>query len=51
MCMCVCVCASEASDMMWTLYNWLNKFYSCYMVTVVIIINGHSFGIGTHRRH
>ena len=29
----------------------LNKFYSCYMATVVIIVNGHGLGIGTHRGH
>ena len=28
-CVCVCVC----------------KFYSCYMATVVVIINGHGLGI------
>ena len=26
----------------------VKKFYSCYMVTVVVIINGHGLGINTH---
>ena len=29
------------SGMIWTLYDWLNKFYSCYMV----IIDGYGLGI------
>ena len=28
------------SDVIWTSYNWLNKCYSCYMATVVVIVNG-----------
>ena len=28
-------------------YDWLNKFYGCYMTTVVSIVNGHSLGIDT----
>ena len=39
------------SDVIYTLYDWLNKFYSCYMVTVVVNINGHGLGIGTLCRH
>ena len=35
----------------WTPYDWLNKFYSCYMASVVIIPNGCGLGIGMHRRH
>ena len=30
------------SGMMWSdmhPYDWLNKFYSCYMTTVVIVVN------------
>ena len=44
--MCVCVSASEAiitSDMcsmIWTPYDWLNKFYSFYMAAVVILVVG-----------
>ena len=26
--------------MIWTPYDWLNQFYSCYMATVVIIDDG-----------
>ena len=29
----------------------LNKFYSCYMATVVIIVNGHGLGIVMHHSH
>ena len=50
---CVCVSAPEAiitSGMIWNPYDWLNKLYSCYMATVVVIVNGRSLGIGTHRR-
>ena len=36
------------SAVIWTPCNWLNKFYSCYMATVVGIINGYSLGIDTH---
>ena len=32
-------------------YDWLNKFYSCYMATVVIIVNGCGLGIGMCRRY
>ena len=50
-----CVCPSprlvKTSAMIWTSYDWLNKFYSFYMVTVVIIVNGCGLGIGTHCRH
>ena len=23
------------------IYDWLNKFYSCYMATVAVNVNGH----------
>ena len=43
-CMCVFVCPPPrlliTSGMIWTPYGWLNKFYSCYMATVVAIVNG-----------
>ena len=52
---CDCVCPPLrlliTSGMIWTLYDWLNKFYGCYMATVAIIVNGHGLGIGTRRRH
>ena len=62
-CMCVCVrvrtyvsaCPPPrlliTSGVIWTSYDWLNKFYSCYMATVVVIVNGRGLGIGTRRRH
>ena len=31
--------------MIWTSYDWLHKFYSCYMATVAVIINGRGLGI------
>ena len=60
MCLCVCVCPPLrlliTSAVIWTPYDWLNKFYSCYMATVVmetvvVIINGRGLGIGTRRTH
>ena len=52
---CVFVCPPPrlliTSSVIWTPYEWLKKFYSCYMATVVIIINGRGLGIGTHGRH
>ena len=36
------------SGVIWTPYDWLNKFYSCYMATLVISINGCGLGIDTH---
>ena len=44
-CVCVCVfvyvCVStpEASGMIWTQYDWLSKFYSLYMASVVDIVS------------
>ena len=29
------------SGMIWTLYDWLNKFYSFYMTAVVNIVSWH----------
>ena len=45
MCVCVCVGTRLTSDMIRTPYVWLNKLYSCYVATVVIIVNGHGLGI------
>ena len=28
-------------------YDWLNKFYSCYIPIVAGIVNGHGLGIDT----
>ena len=42
------------SGMMWPdmdLMRLVNKFYSCYMATVVVIVNGCGLDIGTRRRH
>ena len=41
-CLCVCVPAPKAM-------NNLNKFYSCYMATLVCIIGGRGLGIHMHR--
>ena len=53
MCVCVCVCVSapkaiNTSSVIQTPYDWLNEFYSYYMVVVVIIFNGCGLGIDTH---
>ena len=56
-CVCVCVCVCPrlrlliTSGVIETSYDWLNKFYSCYMATVVVIVNGRGLFIGTHLRH
>ena len=39
------------SDMMWTPYGWLNKFYSFHMATVVGIISRHDLTIMVHLRN
>ena len=58
LCMCVCVCVFVftprliiTSGVIWTPYHWFNKFYSCYMATIVVIVNGRGLGIGTRHRH
>ena len=51
----VCVCLFVSllprllitSGMIWTSYDWLYKFYRCYMATAVIV-NGCGLGIDTH---
>ena len=60
-CVCVCVCVYSCvylppnllitSGVIWTPYDWLNKFYSCYMTTVVIITNGYGLGIDMCHRN
>ena len=53
---CVCMCVYPpprlliTSGVIWTPYDWLNKFFSCYMTIVVIIVNGRGFGIDTRCR-
>ena len=52
---CACVSASEAINnygMIWTSYDWLNKFYNCYgyMATALVIVNGRGLGIVTRCR-
>ena len=48
-CLYVCLCSLLrlllTSDVIWIPYNWLNKFYSCYVAIVVGIVNGHGLGI------
>ena len=58
MCVCVPVCPSPrlliTSGVIWhdmNLIRLVNKFYSCYMATVVVIVNGHGLSIDTRRRH
>ena len=46
--LCMCVVCCKVACMMW---EWLKKLYSCYMATVVVIINGHGLGIGMRHRH
>ena len=54
-CLCRCVCVPVlrlliTSSVMWhdlTLYDWLTKFYSCYMATIVSIVDGRGSGIDT----
>ena len=45
--MCVCVCLTSrlllSSGMIWIPYDWLNKFYSCYVAAVVGIISRCGF--------
>ena len=53
-CVFVGVSAPEASNNQWRDMDpcdWLTKFYSCYLATVVIIINGHGLRIGIRRTH
>ena len=50
--MCV-LSAPEAikSGVICTTYDWLNKFYSCYMAIVVVMVNGRGLGIDMCCRH
>ena len=57
-CFCVdghlCVCPPPrlliTSGMIWSQYDWLNKFYSFYMAAIVGIISKHSPTIEAHHR-
>ena len=50
----MCVCPLPrlliTSGVILTSCDWLNEFYSCYMATIVVIVNGRGFGIGTRHR-
>ena len=57
-CMCVFVCPHLrlliTSGVMWNDMDHIllvKQVYSCYMATIVIIVNGRVLGIGTHCRH
>ena len=49
MCVCVCVCLPPrlliTSGVIWTPYDWLNKFYSFYAAAVLSIISRHDLSI------
>ena len=51
MSVCVCMSAPEAitSGVIWTPYDWLNKFYSFYMTAVVVIDDGHGLTVEARR--
>ena len=56
--MCVFVCVYMClpprllitSGVIWTPYDWVNKFYS-YMAALVSIVDGHGLGIDMHREN
>ena len=57
-CLCVCVCPRPrlliTSGVIWrdmNLIRLVKKFYSCYMATIVVIVNGRGLSIDTRRRH
>ena len=51
----VFVCLStgllKTRGMIWIPYDWLNKFYSCHVATVLGTVNGCDLGIGTHHEN
>ena len=54
--MCACACVSALRllitiGMIWTPYDWLNKFYSFYLVAVVSIISRRGLRIDGHCRN
>ena len=53
-CMCMCVCPESINNHwydIWTPYDWLNKFYSFYLVAVVSIISRRGLRIDGHCRN
>ena len=57
-CVCLCVCPPPrlliTSGVIWRDMDHkrlVRKFYSCYMATVVVIVNRRGLGIDTRRRH
>ena len=57
-CVCMCVCPPPrlliTSNVMWhdmDPIRLLNKFYNCYMATIVVIVNGHGLSIDTRHRY
>ena len=40
MCVCPRLRLFITSGLIWTSYDWLNKFYICYMATLAIIVSG-----------
>ena len=53
--LCVCVCPPPrlliTSGGIWTPYDWLNKFYSFYVVAVVSIISWQGLSNDVHREN
>ena len=57
--MCVRVCVHMrvpqrlliTSSIILTLHLWLIKFYSCYITTLVVIVDGHGLGIDTYHEN
>ena len=40
-----------AKGVIWTPYDWINKFYSLYMAAVVGIVSRHGLSINAHGRN
>ena len=47
----VCMCVVIISGVIWTPYDWLNKFYSFCMAAIVSIISRHALAIEGRHRH